>query len=76
MLPPGYSISVTYTGTLTWTWANNYAPYQYPPVYAAENLITAQASPNNLPQQLPGNVYAASRALAGCAAGLAVGVSN
>lgn len=85
-IPPGGAISLTYSGgTLAWTWSNFYEPNQYPPVYASENLTTAQASPNNLLQQLPGNVWAPSRSLAGgtgcwagtgSSTGLAVGVSN
>lgn len=84
LVPPGGSISLTYSGgTLAWTWLAAYQPYAYPPVYASENLITAQASPNNIMQQLP--VGSASRSLAGgtgcwsgttSATGLAVGVSN
>jgi len=83
LLPPGYSISVTYSVAGTWTWATAYEPYAYPPVYMAGNQITAQGSPNNILQQLP--VGSASRSLAGgtgcwsgtsSAAGLAVAVSN
>lgn len=84
LVPPGGSISLTYSGgTLAWTWLAAYQPYQYPAVYASENLITAQASPNSILQQCP--VGSTSRALgggSGCwagtssATGLAMGVSN
>jgi len=84
LVPPGGSISMTYGGgTLAWTWLAAYEPYAYPSVYASPNGITAQASPNNLLQQLP--VGNASRSMGGgsgfwngtsSATGLAVGVSN
>jgi hypothetical protein len=83
-VPPGGSISMTYSGgTLAWTWAAAYQPYQSPAVYASENLITNQASPNDILHQLP--VGSTSRSLAGgtgfwsgtsSSAGLAMGVSN
>jgi hypothetical protein len=83
LLPPGYSISITYSVVGTWTWLASYEPYQFPSVYAAENLITAQASPNSILQQPP--VGSTSRSLAGgtgcwsgtgSSTGLAMGVSN
>ena len=83
LLPPGYSISITYSVAGTWTWLAAYQPYQYPSVYASENLITAAASPNGILVQPP--VGSTSRSLAGgtgcwagtgSATGLAMGVSN
>jgi hypothetical protein len=85
LLPPGYSISVTFSAAPTWAWTNPQNVADYPPVYSQPNLATAAASPNTLIQQLPGNVYAPSRSLAGgtgcwagtaSAAGLSAGVSN
>lgn len=83
LLPPGYSISVTYSVAGTWAWLNAYQPYQYPPVYSQENLATAAASPNGILVQPP--VGSTSRSLAGgtgcwagtgSSTGLAMGVSN
>jgi hypothetical protein len=85
LLPPGYSISVTYSAAPSWAWTDPYGVSDYPPVYSMPNLITAQASPNGILAQLPGNIYAPTRSLAGgsgcwagtsSATGLAVGVSN
>jgi hypothetical protein len=85
LLPPGYSISATFSVAPTWAWTDPYDVSDYPPVYSQPNQITAQVSPNNLLQQLPGNVYAPTRNLGGgtgcwagvaSAAGLSVGVSN
>lgn len=85
LLPPGYSISVTFSSAPTWAWTNPADISDYPPVYSMPNMITAQASPNGILQQLPGNIWAPSRSLAGgtgcwsgtgSATGLAVGVSN
>lgn len=85
LVPAGCSISITYSVAPTWAWANPYGVSDYPPVYMSENTLTAQGSPNNLLQQLPGNVYAPSRSIAGgtgcwagtaSSAGLCAGVSN
>jgi hypothetical protein len=85
LVPPGCSISITYSAAPTWAWTNPDDASDYPPVYAAPNLLTAQASPNNLLQQLPGNVWAPSRSVAGgtgcwsgttSSTGLGVGVTN
>lgn len=83
LVPPGCSVSITYSVAPTWAWANVPNVSDYPPVYASSNLLTNQGSPNNLLQQLP--VGSASRSVAGgtgcwngvtSATGLAMGVSN